>query len=183
MNNIKRYFISIELPQKVKKEITRIQKLLHSKNLFKGTYPNEHFLHLTIKFLGEMDEIKLSLIKNKLDEIFSDKVSLKLDKIGYFNENNIKVIWIGLKHQNLKELNKKIEEYLKDIIKQDYKKFNPHITIARVKNTSHPRFLKNTLDNLKVEPLKFDAKAFYLKQSELVKNKHEHKTLNKYLLK
>lgn len=91
--------------------------------------------HLTLKFLGEVEDNKLDLIKEKLAKVNFQQFSLTLDKIGVFpNENHIKVIWAGITpKEQITLLQKNIEDSLKEFnFKKDYN-FHPHITLTRVK--------------------------------------------------
>ena len=58
-----RVFISINLPESVKKEIKKIQDSLPNFTGKKTEYEN---LHLTLKFLGEIDEENLPKKRKKL---------------------------------------------------------------------------------------------------------------------
>jgi len=121
--------------------------------------------HLTLKFLGDVEEV--DSVKEKLNEIEFEKFSLTLDKVGVFpNENYIKVIWVGVKPwDKVKELQSKVEDVLKEFnFKKDFE-FHPHITLARV------RFLKNKskfVDGL--YKISIDEKELVVKDFRLVKS-------------
>jgi len=59
-----RAFISLELPEEIKKEIVKIQNKLPE---FIGKKTEKQNLHLTLKFLGEVGEEELEKIKKKLN--------------------------------------------------------------------------------------------------------------------
>ncbi|HLC96832.1 MAG TPA: RNA 2',3'-cyclic phosphodiesterase [Candidatus Nanoarchaeia archaeon] len=90
--------------------------------------------HLTLKFLGDTDTIED--IQEQLKKITFEPFTVRLDTVGVFpDEYNIKVIWVGIKpEEQMKELQKKVEDALPGF-KQDYR-FHPHITLARVKDSS-----------------------------------------------
>jgi len=125
--------------------------------------------HLTLKFLGEVPEEKVGVLKERLNEVKFKSFSLSLDKIGVFpSESYIKVIWVGITPQDqVIELQKKIEDSLKDFnFKKDFE-FHPHITLARVKFVKDKEnFLKN-LKDIKVEEKTIEVKDFRLVKSTL----------------
>ena len=78
-----RCFISINLPEEIRKEIKKIQEQLPE---FKGKKTELENLHLTLKFLGEIDEVKIEEIKEKLKEIKIEKFETEIDEAGIFSE-------------------------------------------------------------------------------------------------
>ena len=60
-----RTFIAIDIPDSIKNEIIKIQNSLPE---FIGKKTEKENLHLTLKFLGEIDEEKIELIKKELRE-------------------------------------------------------------------------------------------------------------------
>ncbi len=128
--------------------------------------------HLTLKFLEDIPDDDVKIIKNKLSKIEFDKFPLRLDKIGTFpNKDYIKVIWAGVKPwDKVKELQSKIEE---SFVKFDFKKdfeFHPHITLARVKFVrDKDRFIK-MLEDISIEEKEIVIKDFRLVKSRLTSN-------------
>lgn len=96
-------------------------------------------LHLTLKFLGEIDTGQIATAAEKLREISHDfsPFELKLRGLGAFpDEREARVIWVGVQNKiRLGELWQKIESIFTPIgfsaAEQD---FNPHITIGRLRN-------------------------------------------------
>ena len=60
-----RLFIAVDLPEEVKNELGRVPK---QSGLGKITYVKPENIHLTLKFLGEVDEGNVEKIKQKLEE-------------------------------------------------------------------------------------------------------------------
>ena len=159
-----RLFVAIELYSEQFKEIQDSLRNIKGKMTFPKTY------HITIKFLGEVDESKIDEIKQKLVSIKFDKFSLTLDKLGVFpNENYVKVLWIGVKpHEQLKELQAKVEESLKGFNFRKDHKFHPHITIARVKFLKDKEGFKKLLKQ-EIKEERFVVDSFKLIKSTLEK--------------
>jgi 2'-5' RNA ligase len=77
-----RIFISIKFPKEIISEIKKIQK--DFKELFIGRFTTEDNLHLTLKFLGEINQDKVNEIKNKLREVHFPPDRIRFRKSGYF---------------------------------------------------------------------------------------------------
>mgnify|MGYP001608145657 CR=1 FL=1 len=161
LKNKMRVFISINLPESIKKEISRIQDSLPE---FIGKKTEEANLHLTLKFLGEIDEKKVEEIKERLNKIEIDKFETAIDEIGIFSPQFIKIIWVHLK--NCGELQKRIDEALSDIFDKEHR-FMSHITIARVKKIKDKKRFLDDISKIKIKESKFIVDKFYLMKSEL----------------
>src|SRR5574342_273715 len=120
-------------------------------------------LHLTLKFIGEIDEELVEKIKQRLSEIKFDSFEIETDKIGTFPEEGkkINVIWVGLKSDKVSELQYLIEEKLKDLISKS-ERFTAHLTLGRVKFVSDRELLVKKIKSVKVVPGKFTIKEFKL---------------------
>jgi 2'-5' RNA ligase len=99
-------------------------------------------LHFTIRFFGEINEAEKEKIVSVLEgRIPPLEVEARFKGIGTFpSERRISVIWVGsdetsakkLEHQ-AKEINNRLEEEIPSLPRENLERFNPHITIARVK--------------------------------------------------
>ena len=134
-----RTFISLDIPEEIKKEITKIQSQLLE---FIGKKTETENLHLTLKFLGEIDEKKIEKVKKRLREIKFEKFETEVDSIGVFSEKFIRIVWLHL--SNCDELQKEIDEKLKDLFEKE-KRFMSHLTIARVKNVKDKKIFLGKL--------------------------------------
>ena len=95
-------------------------------------------LHLTVRFIGEVDGALFLDIKNTLEEISISPFDIQLKGVGHFPPRGTpRVIWVGLeKSESVQLLRKKIDGALLRIgIEPEGRKFSPHITLARLKNT------------------------------------------------
>ncbi len=149
------------MPEEVKKEIRKIQEKLPKVNL-KLVKPGKS--HLTLKFFKNLSEEEVEKVKEKLGNLKFDKFKVETGKIGVFNPNFIKVIWLGLNAEKLKELKKRIDKLL---IKD--KRFSSHITIARVKSLSgmkRKEFL-GKLNEIRSKKISFEVDKIKLKKSVL----------------
>ena len=166
-NNKIRSFICIHFPDEVIKEIARIQELINNKVKFTGKLTELENLHLTLKFLGEIEEERLTQVKEKLQSIKFASFTAKLLNMGIFSyKKNPKVIWIKVGGKELFELQKQIDNALKELFKPE-ERFMSHLTIARIKHMKDKTAFKQYLKNISVKPIKFQVSSFELKSSEL----------------
>ena len=172
-----RVFIAIEIPEKIKKEIIRIQKQLPE---FKGKLTEEENLHLTLKFLGEVDEKDIEKIRKKLNEIKIKKFDSEIDSLGFFSEKFIKIIWLHI--SNCEELQKQIDEKLKNFFPRE-ERFMSHLTIARVKNVKNKKEFIEQMKEIKISKMNFEIEKFELKESILTEEKPIYKDIEVYSLK
>ena len=159
-----RLFIAIELPEELNNKISELKKKLDTEYA-KTTLTREN--HLTVKFLGEVEDSKIDEIKESLKKVEFNSYKARLNEIGVFpNEDYIRVVWVGVKPaEETIQLKEKIDDVLKDF-KDDFE-FHPHITLARVKFIKDKPKFKELVKSLKIEDSEFDVKEFKLIKSEL----------------
>lgn len=150
----KRIFIAINLPDRLKDIIQEkvLSKCIYS---FSGCraiiWEAPEKLHITLKFLGWVDEEKIAEISKALRQIIPQSAfKLTVGGMGVFpNLKNPRVIWLGVeKNEILEILADNIREALEKIgfLEDDYE-FSAHITLARIKESL------NDIDRKKLENL------------------------------
>lgn len=97
----------------------------------KFTFPKD--FHLTLKFLGEVEDLKVEEIKKILSEIKFKQFEAKVTHVGVFTEQFVRVVWVKAESDEIINLQKKIDEKLINFRKDEFT-FQPHITLARVKS-------------------------------------------------
>src|SRR3989344_6341432 len=126
-----RLFIAINLSKEVKDYLFDLQK--EFREFGKFNFVAKKNLHLSLKFMGNIEESKLKGINDKLSKIKSKSFEVSLNSLGVFPDKDlIKVLWIDLTPKNkILELAKTIDQELIEF-PNDYS-FSEHITIARIK--------------------------------------------------
>jgi RNA 2',3'-cyclic 3'-phosphodiesterase len=133
-----RSFIAIELPESVKSYLHQLVNGLKSLCPSSIKWVNPDNIHLTLKFLGNIDAEKTDAFIQSIRSVASeiDPFALNLSRIGVFpNLNNIQVIWIGLSGEleSLMELQQRLETSMVPLgIPLEKRPFKAHITLARV---------------------------------------------------
>jgi 2'-5' RNA ligase len=114
-------------------------------------------LHITLVFIGEVEDNKVKLIKEALKELNFSSFKIKLNGVGAFPSiNRPKVIWIGISEgfQQLKEMRSHLVKSLKarGIKPEDDKEFIAHLTLGRVKGPSNlVNLIKFVNENMNIE--------------------------------
>lgn len=165
-----RCFIAINLPSNVKDYLYDLCKEITSNNI-KVNWIHKKNLHLTLKFIGEVEDSRVNEIKDRLNHIEYEKFSLNLDTVGVFPNNNfIRIIWIGVNpEEKVIELQKKIDSSLLDLFSKD-QRFDAHLTIGRVKNTKNKEEFIKKIKDIKIEKIQFEVNEFKLMKSTLTKD-------------
>ena len=81
-----RLFLAIELPDEVKDYLFSIKD--NFKDWARVNWIGKKNLHLTLKFLGNVDEKLINKIIEKLREVKFSKFDLELDNLGVFPSEN-----------------------------------------------------------------------------------------------
>jgi 2'-5' RNA ligase len=177
-----RCFIAVDFPREITEEIKRIQKEIEKKNLFHGKFTEPENLHLTLKFLGEIDKEKTEKVKENLREIKIDKFRASLGDLGVFSTHFIKIIWIKILGSDILKLQKLVDDCVSESGFKPEERFMSHLTIARVKSLKNRKLFLQELNKVKPAKLKFDVDCFYLMKSELKPEGAEYSVIERYKL-
>jgi len=161
-----RCFIALELEREAIDYIEELDLQIKKKNLFTGKFTEPENLHLTLKFLGEIEEGKLSEVKKKLKEIKLREFEASLGEVGVFINKYNSILWIKLQGKEIWELQEMIDKKLGDSFSKE-ERFMSHITIARMKKIFSKTEFLDYVKNIKTKKIKFKVKDFILKKSEL----------------
>lgn len=134
----KRIFIAINFP---KKEIltAKLAKMINEIKHLPMRWVKPEMLHLTLSFLGNIEEDDLPKIKKIVEKItsFYSPFIIKFSGIGAFPDlKKPRILWIGA-HEEKGILIKLQETLRQELISAGFaleeKKYQPHITIGRIK--------------------------------------------------
>ncbi len=165
-----RTFVGIKIPQDLSSKIFKFssEKLKNIKGKIKLV--EEQNLHITLLFLGEIEQNKIREIIDELKKIKDKRFSIKIKGLGFFpSYESPRVIWLGSESHQITNLHNKIKDRLKIFVQKDEpKSFVSHITVARVKSHTSPEETKKLLDeNSQLEFGEFEVKEFHLFESKL----------------
>ncbi len=132
-----RTFLASEVPKHMRKKIDSFIQEEKKKDLPIKWVSFEN-LHITLKFLGEIDEKKKDEIIPVITEISRQYTPFKarLEGLGCFpGPRNPRVLWVGVT-DGAEELGRLAHELDERLLQFDFKKekrFHAHLTIGRIK--------------------------------------------------
>jgi 2'-5' RNA ligase len=98
-------------------------------------WQNEDQLHLTLRFIGEVDRHLAQDVHAALGSVHHPSFELSLSGIGAFDRRSEPtVLWVGVTPADpVKALQKKVEQALARVgLEPERRAFHPHITLARL---------------------------------------------------
>jgi 2'-5' RNA ligase len=179
-----RLFIAIDLKKEIKDYLYNLENELKKKLPATIRWVNKKNLHLTLKFLGEINEDKIKELKQKLSKINFKEFDLQLDKISYFgNQIEIYNIWISIKPKDeMTRLAQKIDSETLEFSSKE-QKFNSHLTLGRISKMKNIKLFKEILEKTEIRNLNFKVNSFLLIESTLTKDGPKYKIIEEYNLK
>jgi len=134
-------------------------------------------IHLTLRFLGEVDEdvLKSVVERLKIASLEGGPLSLRVHGIGFFpSAQRPRVVWAGLEGDvdRLISIQDKVEKALEglEIHQEEKRGFKPHLTLARVKDPRMATGVARILQSILELPNDADFGEFYVKSLVLYKS-------------
>lgn len=144
----------------------------------------EDQIHLTLRFIGEVDRHQAHDVDAALGAIHHPRFSIALGGLGTFDRRGqAETVWAGVTpHDTLKTLHKKVDQALARIgIAPDRRAYLPHITLARLNRNSGPvHNLMEQWGGLSSEP--FTVESFSLFESKLTPDGALYSAVERYAL-
>jgi RNA 2',3'-cyclic 3'-phosphodiesterase len=114
-----------------------------SLSLLRGGLPGARWIdvenyHITLRFIGDVEGHVADEIANALDRIRRPSFSLTLSGVGAFGQKKPHAVWAGaVPSPDLNALQAEIDRMCQRLgIPADPRKFTPHVTLARLRNSS-----------------------------------------------
>lgn len=137
-----RTFIAIPLTEQAHQELGRLQNSLRESDAdLKWTNPCN--IHLTLKFLGEINDERAVKIEASLTETVKDHCPfvIHLATIGAFPKISYpRVVWVGLDEgaQECGVLAKSVEDAMEKLgFERENRPFSPHLTLCGVRSAKN----------------------------------------------
>lgn len=186
-NFMKRIFTAIDISDE-----TRLKASNYLEKL-KSEFPNVRVgwdkaekLHLTLKFLGDINEIQLENLSEAVADTArqTSNFEIQIAETGVFpSKRNARVLWLGVRDDqgSLLKLNEMLEEQCsKRGFAKETRAFKAHLTIARLREPQKSAELikKHLSENFDAE--KFTVSAISIYESQLLKSGSIYSIVSKH---
>lgn len=146
-----RAFLAVELSQELRAELALVQQELKHriepelKRETRISWVQPAKIHLTMKFLGDMDEQVIDPLQTALEQAIGNRTAMNvpLERLGAFpRPHSPRVLWIGpsehwekgAEARRVTEIQGAIEQACEGLdFLRETKPFSPHLTLARIK--------------------------------------------------
>jgi 2'-5' RNA ligase len=149
-----RSFIAIDLPTKIQTRLDRVSAQLQERldDVPVRWVPVEN-IHLTLKFLGDVSESNLKVLKDVLKTVVAnhDQFEISIGGLGAFPKaRRPRVIWIGIESPpELAAVQRNIESETARLgYARERRPFSPHLTLARVSRGAGARDVRKVAEVL-----------------------------------
>jgi len=162
-----RLFVAIALPDSVADGLVMLQGGIPG-----ARWSTREQLHLTLRFIGEVDGRDAAAIDDALAAIRSPGFALELKGVGEFGGRNPRALWAGVRDEGpVVHLQRKIESAVQRAgIAAEERKFSPHITLARLRGAPRDRVITFLSAHALYASGPFEVNGFVLYSSTLTPN-------------
>lgn len=147
-------------------------------------WQNDEQLHLTLRFIGEVDRPIADDLADALGRIRSAPFDLRIAGLGRFEQRNSGTLWAGVEPRPpLIALAAKVERTCQSVgLEPERRAFHPHITLARWKGrrTLEVRDFLELRGGISSEP--FAVRDFILFESRLSRHGAHYEEVTRYAL-
>lgn len=175
-----RIFVAIDLPPAVKRELAGI-----SSSLPGARWVREEQIHLTLRFIGEVDGGVFEDVRQGLADIRGSAFTMRLAGLGIFPPGrHPRILWAGVEPlEPVVDLHNRVESVLVHLgLAPEGRSFSPHVTLARLRDTPVAKVTRYLADNAVFVSTGFEVQAFHLYSSILTRNGAIHQIEASYSL-
>jgi 2'-5' RNA ligase len=163
-----RLFVGIDLPWELRERLDALE----------GNIPGARWVpvdnyHLTLRFIGEVGKHQAEEIDLALSALKARAFPLTLSGVGTFAKGGRDTtLWVGVeRNPQLEHLQNKVETALQRIgIEADRRRFNPHVTLARLDNAPPAKLAAFVQANNLFRAAPIEVEHFTLFSSVLAKD-------------
>ncbi|MCX8182526.1 MAG: RNA 2',3'-cyclic phosphodiesterase [Candidatus Methanomethyliaceae archaeon] len=131
-----RAFLALDISEEVRQNIAKFEREIDLVGADIKLVEVEN-LHVTIKFLGEVDAGMLERVHDMMKRVRGEKFSISVEGVGVFpNWRMIRVVWVGIGKggERVAKIQRELDVGLSEIGFERERDFVPHITVGRVRS-------------------------------------------------
>lgn len=159
-----RLFVALSLPDAVARALMLLQGGVPG-----ARWQTREQLHLTLRFIGEVDGRDMAAIDDALAGIDAPAFELELHAVGQFGNRQPHSLWAGVRASDLLDhLQRKVDNAIRRVGQpQDAHKFTPHVTLARLRHPDLDKVREWLTHHALFTSGEFPVDAFHLYSSKL----------------
>ncbi|WP_353187340.1 RNA 2',3'-cyclic phosphodiesterase [Bosea sp. (in: a-proteobacteria)] len=157
-----RLFIALEIPADVATELT-----LHRGGLSGARWIDPSDYHVTLRFLGDVDRRMANDVDHMLSDLGAYPFEVTLDALGSFGGDKPRALFARVAPSRaLTELQTDVERQMRRLgMPAEGRKFVPHVTLARLRDTTPVELAHFLSLHPIVRPISFTARRVALMSS------------------
>ena len=177
---MQRLFLALSIPDDVAASLATLQFGVPG-----ARWQNRAQLHLTLRFVGELDGLQARALHDVLTLIDAPEFTLALHGVGEFGGKRPAAVWVGVRQSDaLLHLQRKIETAIQRAgFPADRQRFTPHVTLARLRGTQPGHVMDYLTDHALYSSRPFTSGAFILYSSLLTSDGSIYRAEQAYRLK
>lgn len=145
-----RSFVAISIPDPILEAIEQTVSRIRALGL-NARFPKIRSIHLTLKFLGDLDPSMVGDVSRALDAVVQshETFELTIQGTGVFpNIRRPRIVWVGVDvTPALLRLQSSVEESMVRLgFESDRRPYRPHLTVARLKDARNLLELRDFLE-------------------------------------
>jgi 2'-5' RNA ligase len=175
-----RLFVALALPDAIAAGLAPLQTGVPG-----ARWQSRGQLHLTLRFIGEVDGRDAATIDDALSQIEAPRFALALKWVGEFGGRTPHALWAGVRDREpVAFLQRKIDTALQRAgVPPEARKFVPHVTLARLRGTAPGHVMDFLADHALYASAPFDVTAFHLYSSVLTSDGSIYREERSYMLR
>jgi len=181
-----RLFIALEVPDNVLDVLINLRREIYPDDSNIKWEPREK-LHITLKFLGDIDlEMKDKIIESLKESLLvKENIQITFDKFGIFYKfNTPNILWAGIQknHQLFSKFNNMESDLERVGIKKEKRRFKPHLTLLRIKGNENLTEIEK-FNQQPINGLNFTLENILLIKSRLLRTGSVYEIIRKFKIK
>jgi len=175
-----RLFVALSIPDNIARSLM----------LLEGGVPGARWqareqLHLTLRFVGEVDGRDARALNDALAGIDAPTFEMQLHSVGQFGNKQPHSLWAAARQNDLLEhLQRKVDAAIRRVGQpQDAHKFTPHVTLARLRHPELEKVREWLTEHALYTSDEFTVGAFCLYSSKLTSDGSVYRVEQEYPLR
>ena len=134
MGNTSRVFAALWLPPAARSAVARLQERTEAEAPRRVKWVNSDNLHLTIRFIGEVNDAKIPTLVESIATVPRIAISSGFTGTGFFLlKHRSTILWLGVKNTDaLQSVKRSTDNALAKVhVIPDKRRFVPHVTVGK----------------------------------------------------